>query len=506
VNTSFDFKDLYVFEMANNHQGQLEHGRKIIQDLGKVAKDNGIRAAIKFQFRQMDTFIHPDHKKDSANKHIPRFLSTRLTKENYADLLKEVRKQKMVTMCTPFDEESVDMINDLGIEVIKIGSCSAKDWPLIERIADANKPVIFSTGGLTLKEIDDLVSFFDHRRVHFAIMHCVAVYPTPDDQLQLNQIDTLKRRYRDKVIGFSSHEAPESLEPVMVAVAKGARMLERHVGVETTDIKLNPYSGTPGQIDAWVKSSLRAKGICGAEERPLASAVERDALDSLQRGIFAKADLKAGTKLERKDVYFAMPWQKGQLDAGKWKAGIVLKDAVKKDGPVTDAGVEIPQNVEQQILYTAVHEIKGMLNEARIALAVDFQLEFSHHYGVKKFREIGTTIINCVNRDYAKKILVMLPNQQHPSHFHKRKEETFQVLHGVLDVNIDGRKRSLYPGDILLVGQGVWHSFSSKDGAIFEEISSTHFNDDSYYEDKEINKIDRSQRKTTVQNWGRYQI
>jgi glutathione synthase/RimK-type ligase-like ATP-grasp enzyme len=52
--------------MANNHQGQLEHGRKIIQDLGKVAKDNGIRAAIKFQFRQMDTFIHPDHKKDSA--------------------------------------------------------------------------------------------------------------------------------------------------------------------------------------------------------------------------------------------------------------------------------------------------------------------------------------------------------------------------------------------------------------------------------------------------------
>jgi N-acetylneuraminate synthase len=201
-----------------------------------------------------------------------------------------------------------------------------------------------------------------------------------------------------------------------------------------------------------------------------------------------------------------MPWQKGQLDAGKWKAGIVLKDAVKKDGPVTDAGVEIPQNVEQQILYTAVHEIKGMLNEARIALAVDFQLEFSHHYGVKKFREIGTTIINCVNRDYAKKILVMLPNQQHPSHFHKRKEETFQVLHGVLDVNIDGRKRSLYPGDILLVGQGVWHSFSSKDGAIFEEISSTHFNDDSYYEDKEINKIDRFQRKTTVQNWGRYQI
>ncbi len=506
MNTSFNFKDLFIFEMANNHQGQLEHGKKIIQDLGNVAKENGIRAAIKFQFRQMDTFIHPDHKKNSPNKHIPRFLSTRLTKENYADLIKEVKKAGLVTMCTPFDEESVDQILELGIDVIKIGSCSAKDWPLIEKIADANKPVIFSTGGLALKDIDDIVSFFDHRRVHFAIMHCIAVYPTPNDQLQLNQIDTLKRRYRDKVIGFSSHESPDSLEPVMIAVAKGAKMLERHVGVETGDIKLNAYSGTPKQIDAWVKAALRAKAIAGLEERPVSSDVELEALASLQRGIFAKMDLKAGAKLERKDVYFAMPWQKGQLDAGKWKEGMSLKVAVKKDGPVSEDGIAFEENLERKILYRAIHEIKGMLNEARIALAVDFQLEFSHHYGVKNFRKTGTTIINCVNREYAKKILVMLPGQAHPAHFHKKKEETFQVLHGILDVNIDGRPRSLYPGDILLVGQGVWHSFSSKDGAIFEEISSTHFNDDSYYEDKEINKIERSQRKTVVKNWGRYQI
>jgi N-acetylneuraminate synthase len=276
--------------------------------------------------------------------------------------------------------------------------------------------------------------------------------------------------------------------------------------VETTDIKLNPYSGTPKQIDTWVKAALRAKAVCGAEERPVSSEVEIEALATLQRGIFAKTDLKAGSKIERKDVYFAMPWQKGQLDSGKWKEGMILKTDVKKDGAVNENAVQVEENLERKIFYRAIHEIKGMLNEARIALAVDFQLEFSHHYGVKNFRQTGTTIINCVNRDYAKKILVMLPGQNHPAHFHKKKEETFQVLHGVLDVNIDGRARSLYPGDVLLVGQGVWHSFSSKDGAIFEEISSTHFNDDSYYEDKEINKIDRAQRKTTVKNWGRYQI
>jgi N-acetylneuraminate synthase len=98
-----------------------------------------------------------------------------------------------------------------------------------------------STGGLTLHDVDDLVSFFDHRRVHFGIMHCVAVYPTPIDQLELNQIQTLRNRFPGKVIGFSTHEGPDDLTPVHVAVAKGAEMLERHVGIQTDTVALNAY-------------------------------------------------------------------------------------------------------------------------------------------------------------------------------------------------------------------------------------------------------------------------
>jgi N-acetylneuraminate synthase len=75
-----------------------------------------------------------------------------------------------------------------------------------------------------------------------------------------------------------------------------------------------------------------------------------------------------------------------------------------------------------------------------------------------------------------------------------------------LEVEIDGRRRTLHPGDTLLVQQGVWHQFWTDTGVIFEEISTTHYNDDSFYEDKEINRLDRSQRKTVVNHWGRYQI
>ena len=77
----------------------------------------------------------------------------------------------------------------------------------------------------------------------------------------------------------------------------------------------------------------------------------------------------------------------------------------------------------------------------------------------------------------------MLPGQKHPPHFHKKKEETFQVLYGTLEVEVDGRRRTLIPGDIQLVPQGIWHNFWSDTGAIFEEISSTHYNDDSFYAD-----------------------
>ena len=99
---------------------------------------------------------------------------------------------------------------------------------------------------------------------------------------------------------------------------------------------------------------------------------------------------------------------------------------------------------------------------------------------------------------------MQLPGQHHPSHYHKRKEETFQVLSGTMEAEVEGRRRTLYPGDVLVVPQGVWHSFWTETGLIFEEISSTHYNNDSFYEDPAIASLPREQRKTKVDNWRAY--
>ena len=86
---SFDFKDLFVLDMANNHQGSLQHGRKIIRAMAEVVHEAGVRAAIKFQFRQLDTFIHPSHREGSDLKFVKRFQSTRLKHDEFKMMLEK---------------------------------------------------------------------------------------------------------------------------------------------------------------------------------------------------------------------------------------------------------------------------------------------------------------------------------------------------------------------------------------------------------------------------------
>lgn len=498
----FNFVGLFIYDMANNHQGNLEHGLKIIKEIAKVSNEANVRGALKFQFRQLDTFIHPDYRTNTDNKHIPRFLSTRLSREEYGILTEEVKKTNLLTICTPFDEESVDLINEMRIEIIKIGSPSATDWPLLEKIAGARKPVICSTGGLSIKAIDSVVSFFEERGVDFALMHCVVIYPTPNEKLELNQIEALRSRYPHITIGFSTHEEPDNFEPIRIAYAKGARIFERHVGLETKEIKLNLYSSTPEQIKRWLQAYKEAVLICGAENRPPADHQEKESLQSLMRGVFAKEELEKGVPIKRANVLFAMPLLDGQLRSGEWNNNFIADKDYKKDEPLPKKLLGQRKITKEEIIYQIMLQVKGMLNNARIVIGDSSFVELSHHYGIERFREFGAVIINCINRTYCKKLIIQLPRQKHPYHYHRKKEETFQVLYGELEIEKEGSRKKLCPGDIFLIKQGEWHKFQTLNGVIFEEISTTHYEDDSFYEDEHIDDMPREERKTKLNNWG----
>src|SRR6266853_5280353 len=227
------FDELFVLEVANNHLGDLQRGLKIIGNYAQVVRFNNVRAAIKLQLRDVDSFIHRDFRYRDDIRYIKKTLDTRLQPEDFARLVQAIREASCIPMATPFDESSVDFCCELGISILKLASSDCADWVLIEKMAKTKKPVIVSTGGSSLKDLDDLVTFFGNRNIPLAINHCVSLYPSEDNELELNQIDFLVNRYPNHVIGFSTHEYHDWEASIMMAYAKGARTFERHIDIDT---------------------------------------------------------------------------------------------------------------------------------------------------------------------------------------------------------------------------------------------------------------------------------
>lgn len=493
-------KPLFIFEMANNHMGDAEHGLKIIRDIRKASENFDFNFAFKFQYRDLNTFIHPDYKTRMELKYVKRFSETKLSEEEFLALKKEAENLGFIAVCTPFDEISADLAVKHDYDILKIASASCTDWPLLEKIAAADKPVVVSTGGVKLEDLDKVVSFFQHRNKQFALMHCVGEYPAPKNHLQLNQIDLLKKRYPETAVGFSTHEEPDNFKAIKVAIAKGAVIFEKHVGVKTDKYELNAYSATSEQIKNWLQAAKEAYETCGAvAERAPFSEKELADIRQFQRGVFAARDVKKDERIDVSNAFFAFPNQPGQIlanDFSKYTIFIALND-IAKNSPILAESVNKLETRDK--VYEIVVKSRKFLADAKISVSNRLNFEISHHYGIDRFYEFGAVIITCVNREYAKKLILLFPGQKHPAHTHKQKEETFHILSGGAVFELDGAKREANAGDIVTVERGVKHSFYSENGAIFEEISSTHYKDDSFYEDENI--TNNKNRKTALTYW-----
>ena len=493
-------KPFFILDMANNHMGELDHGLKIVDALSAAcAGYDEFNVGIKFQYRQLETFIHPDYRDREDFKYVKRFSETRLPASDYAVLVERVRQAGFVTVCTPFDEESVDLIEEHGFDILKVASCSFTDWPLLERVGRTELPVVASTAGASLDQIDRVVSFLEHRMDRFALMHCVGEYPTADEHLELNQLDLMIQRYNVPV-GFSTHEHPDNLDAVKIAVAKGARLLERHVGLAASEYSLNAYSSGPDQVRRWLEAARQAYTMCGVSDRRRdMPAKELSDLQGLRRGVFASRDIAGGDKVSVDNTFCAIPALEGQLVANEMSKYLEYSATgpVAARAPIMATAVT-RANVRQQVV-AIVNSLRELLIQSQTRLPNRLDLELSHHYGIERYHEWGGAIINIVNREYCKKLILLLPGQKHPSHAHKRKEETFHILYGDMTLDLDGETRDYADGDLVTVERGVMHHFSSRGGVVVEEISTTHYKDDSYYEDPRV--AQNKQRKTQMTFW-----
>jgi len=353
------FENLFVLELANNHLGSLKRGLKIIQDHATVVRYNNVKAAIKLQFRDVDEFIHPDFKGDEQYRYIKKTEATKLTKKDFVKMVDEIKKLGCVPMATPFDEASVDLCVEFEMPIIKIASSDMNDWVLIEKVASTRKPTIVSTGGASEKDLDDLVRFYEKRDIPLAINHCVSLYPSEDDELQLDQIDYLKNRYPDHVIGLSTHEYHDWNSSILISYGKGARTWERHIDIDYEKVKVSPYCSLPEQCDVWYKTFHKAKEMSGgySHERRIISKKETEYLDLLVRGVYAKKDLEIGYTFTKesfeKDFYLAIPLHKGQLSCREIMNSEKLTKSLKVNQKLTIDDINGPY-AENQVLRSHI--------------------------------------------------------------------------------------------------------------------------------------------------------
>jgi N-acetylneuraminate synthase len=193
-----------------------------------------------------------------------------------------------------------------------------------------------------------MVKFFKKRDIPLAINHCVPLYPSEDSELCLDQIDYLRNRYPQHVIGLSTHEYHDWYSSMLISYGKGARTWERHIDIDYQNVPVSTYCSKPEQCDTWFKAFLKAREMCGgvSETRRVISRKETEYLDALVRGAYARRDLDPGYVFSKeafeKDFYLAIPLHKGQLSCREVMNGERLLQPLKAHDRLTINHIDGP--------------------------------------------------------------------------------------------------------------------------------------------------------------------
>ncbi len=221
-----------IAEVGQNHNGNIDLAREYIKTFSNLGAD-----AIKFQTRNNKyLFSKESYEADynSENAFAKTYGAHRELLEldlNYLEVLKkDCIKYGVKFMSTPFDEISVDELQKVDVDILKVASFDLGNLPLINKIASLGKPVVISIGGGKSDQIKSSVELLLKHNIEISILHCVSEYPCPANHLGLENIKLLKQNFPNIVIGSSDHFNGILSGPV--AYMQGARVFEKHVTLD----------------------------------------------------------------------------------------------------------------------------------------------------------------------------------------------------------------------------------------------------------------------------------
>ncbi|MBT4731132.1 hypothetical protein HOB87_04115 [Candidatus Woesearchaeota archaeon] len=305
-----------IAEAGLNHNGSVRIAKQLI-DLAVAAGAD----AVKFQKRTVDklavksTLDAPDDRFPEFGKtyrEIREFLEFDMAQ--YKEIKKHAEDQGLDFLCTAFDPEAADFLEELGIEIYKLASHSATNIELLEHLAETGKKSIMSTGMADMQEIETAVKIFEKHKTPLLLLHCVSAYPTPLDECNLNMINVLKENF-GLPTGYSGHEL--GYLPTLTAVSMGAVAIERHYTLDNSMTGFDhKMSLNPEDFIAMVKNIRNIEKIKGTGEKSVSETewitrnkyhVSMASSQSLSKGDELTIDMVSyrnpGTGIPAKDAY-----------------------------------------------------------------------------------------------------------------------------------------------------------------------------------------------------------
>lgn len=297
-----------IAEAGVNHNGDIHRAKHLID----VAREAGCDA-VKFQTFKAEKLVTPHAPKASyqlkttsaAESHFEMLRCLELSFEHHKKLYDYCLKKGILFMSTPFDEDSADFLDTLGVPVFKIPSGELTNSLFLAHIARKGKPLILSTGMSHLQEVQDAVEIFKKtKNKNFALLHCVSQYPTDPQDVNLKAMDTLAHIFHVPV-GFSDHTL--GIEISLAAVARGAQIIEKHFTLDR-NLKGPDHKASlePLELKALVRGIRNIEVALGHGRKEPASG-ENEVAKVSRKSLVAAQDIPMGTSLSEEHLAAKRP-------------------------------------------------------------------------------------------------------------------------------------------------------------------------------------------------------
>jgi N,N'-diacetyllegionaminate synthase len=338
---------LIVAEIGNNHEGNADRARELIDRAAEAGVD-----AVKLQVIQAATLVSA-----RDTKRLAQLKSFELSLDVHVELCERAARHGLLTIATPFDFESLEFIAD-EVDALKIASGDVTCMPLIEAAAAHPKPLIVSTGSATLGEIERAVetirlvrSDWPYVMDSLALLHCVSAYPAPADQLNLRAIGTLRTHF-GCTTGYSDHAL--GIDAAALAVACGARIIEKHFTLDKSHSSFRDHqlSADPVEMRGLVTRVREVEAMLGdGLKEPMPC--EETGRAAMRRSAYARRRIERGATVSDEDIIWMRP-----------EHGVPASDAHRLIGAVARATIEISNAIEGHMIGALSTAAAGASSDA----------------------------------------------------------------------------------------------------------------------------------------------